>query len=130
VDDDDETRYIEHMGTGPVLQKDIPEIIRAIRHAIVNQHVAVRYVSEVAKSGEGLAKKALDHIDATNERIDDITGKTGQRHIDGGGALGRMQDTMDHIEKLINKGVWAIIGGAIAVGGAVIADVIVHLVVK
>lgn len=122
-DDDDEMRdLIERMGSGPVLQKDIPEIIRAMRHVIVNQHVATRFVNEIAKEGGNLGRKALDQIETERGRIDDIVGKNGQKHIDGGGAIGRMQKSMDHIEKLLQRATY----GAI---GAIMVDIVVHIFV-
>jgi hypothetical protein len=127
VEDDDETRtLLDRMGSGPVLAKDIPEIIRAMRHAIVNDHVGIRYVSEIAKEADNLAKKALDKIDQTNSRIDDITGVSGQEHIDGGGALGRMQRSMARIEKLLYRATWAIVAGSVTLA----ADIATHFLPK
>ena len=126
ANDDEVENLLIRMGTGPVLEKDIPEIIRAIRHAVVNNHVAINFVSEIAKEADTLAKKALDKVDETNERIDDITGKAGQEHIDGGGALGRMQRSMTRIEKLLNRATWAIVVGSLTLA----ADIATHFLPK
>lgn len=126
-EDDDEARnLLDHMGTGPVLSKDIPEIIRAIRHAVVNNHVAIRYVNEIAKEADTLVKKALDKVDYVNDRIDDITGKPGQDHIDNGGALGRLQRSNVRIEKLINRAQWGFLGAC----GLASIDIVIHFLPK
>src|SRR4029077_10548013 len=124
--DVDAQDLFDRMGSGPILAKDIPEIIRAVRHVVVNNHVGIRYVSEIAKEADNLAKRALDKIDQTNSRIDDITGVSGQEHIDGGGALGRMQRSMARIEKLLYRATWAIVAGSVTLA----ADIATHFLPK
>ena len=99
----DEDDYLfTRMGNGKVSPEDVPEIVRAMRHFLINEHTSVKFLSEIAKEANALSRKALD-------RLDDITGVPGQRHIDGGGAIGRIESkvdaTMTEVEEKIRNAV-------------------------
>lgn len=99
------------LGHGPIT--DVAEAARALRHVVINDHMVLSEAARTAEQGAALARKALD-------RLDDLTGVPGQRHVDGGGAIGRIEESVRAMEGRVRAGVRAVqwgIGTLVAIAG-------------
>ena len=90
------------LGHGPLTAEELPETVRSIRHFIANDHMSLQALLYMGRENRRLVKKSLAKTDLTDSRIDDVIGVEGQHHIDGGGAVGRLEARIVEVIKAVS----------------------------
>lgn len=95
--------YADKLPSGPYDPADVPEVLRKFRHFMANDHDAISGLWYIAKENEKLAKKALEKTDHTDDRIALLIGVPGQKDLDGGGAIGRLETRFIEVQNAVTS---------------------------